>query len=93
MITSETAKRLGTELKPTKREFRGADGNKLQIRYRTYIPLISAWGQQVRGKAYILDGAQNNLLGKPEIRAFALVKTVRSVSKEILESHPKLLTS
>lgn len=81
---------MGTELKPTKREFRGADGNKLQIRYRTYIPLISAWGQQVRGKAYILEGAQNNLLGKPEIRAFELVKTVRSVSKEILESHPKL---
>ena len=29
MITSETARRMGTELKPTKREFRGADRKKL----------------------------------------------------------------
>ena len=46
VITSETAKRSGTGIKPRKRELGEADGNKLpKIRYKRYIPLISAWGQ------------------------------------------------
>ena len=91
VITPETANRLGLERKPTKREFRGADGNKLNIKFRTHIPLLSEWGQTVKGRAYILEGAQNNLLGKPEISKLELVKTVRSISSRDIETrHPKL---
>ena len=90
VINRETAEKLRVEMCPTKREFRGADGSKLQIHFKTYIPLLSSWGQQVRGKAYILEGAQNNLLGKPEIREFELVKSVRNVSEVIEKKYPKL---
>ena len=52
---------------------------------------MSEWRQAVRGRAYILEGAQNNLLGKPEISKLELVKTVRSISSGDSETrHPKL---
>ena len=90
VINRGTAQRLGLDMRPTRRDFRGADGNKLEIHFKAYLPLISAWGQEVRGKAYILEGARNNLLGKPEIRKFKLVKTIMSISEEIELKHPKL---
>ena len=90
VINRETAQRLGLDMHPTRRDFRGADGSKLEIHFKAYLPLISAWGQEVRGKAYILEGARNNLLGKPEIRRFKLVKAIRSISEEVELKHPKL---
>ena len=77
-------------MRPTRRDFRGADGSKLEIHFKAYLPLLSVWGQEVRGKAYILEGARNNLLGKPEIRKFKLVKTIRGISEEVELKHPKL---
>jgi predicted aspartyl protease len=42
VINRETVKKLREKLIPTKRKFRGADGNELQIHFKTHIPLISS---------------------------------------------------
>lgn len=50
-------------------------------------------GQEIRGRAYILEGTQTNLLGKPEIRNLELVRTVRNICSGHIESrHPKLFS-
>ena len=44
VINKETAQRLGLDMRPTRRDFRGADGSKLEIHFKAYLPLISVWG-------------------------------------------------
>lgn len=90
IVTEDTARRLRLKRRPTVREFRGAGGNLLDIREKARISLVSDWGQRVSSKVYILGGARNNLLGKPEISRFGLVKTVLGVHEEIGRRHPKL---
>ena len=51
------------------------------------IYLIKAWGQKVSSTVYVMNGARNNLLGKPEVR-----KTVRVVKEEIQSRQRKLFS-
>ena len=37
-----------------------------------------------------MNGGRNNLLGRPEVRKFNLVRTVRLVKEEVQSKHPKL---
>ena len=90
VITMKTAERLGGKIVETKRLFTGADGSMLQVVGKMRIDLISAWGQKVSSTVYVMKGARNNLLGKPEVRKFNIVKTVRVVKEEIQSKHPKL---
>lgn len=46
-------------------------------------------GQKEEGKAYILRGAHDNLLGKPEIKTFGLVKTIRTITQTIKSDRAK----
>ena len=50
MITNEIARRMGTELKPMKREFRGADGKKLQIDIEHIYLLFQHGGNRLEAK-------------------------------------------
>ena len=47
VINRETAQRLEIDVRRTRRDFRGADGSKLEIHFKAYLPLISVWVQEV----------------------------------------------
>ena len=53
------------------------------------LSMISSWGQAVTDTVYVMNGGRNNLLGRPEVRKFNLVRTVRLVKEEVQSKHPK----
>ena len=59
----------------------------LQVVGKMRIDLIKAWGQKVSSTVYVMKGARNNPLGKPEVR-----KTVRVVKEEVQSKHSKLFS-
>lgn len=61
---NKTVQKLSVEKRLARRLFRGADGNILEIKYTTEIPLLTSWGQNISSKVCILEGATNILLGK-----------------------------
>ena len=89
VITTETARRMGEEILPTKRMFTGADGSVLDVVEKVRLSMISSWGQAVTDTVYVMNGGRNNLLGRPEVRKFNLVRTVRLVKEEVQSKHPK----
>lgn len=90
VITTATAERLGGQVARTERLFTGADGSLLDVVGKMKIDIVTAWGQKVHSTVYVMKGARNNLIGKPEVRKLSLVKTVRLVIDEVRSKHPKL---
>lgn len=70
--------------------FTGADGSVLDVVGKVRLSMISSWGQAVTNTVYVMNGGRNNLLGRPEVRKFNLVRTVRLVKEEVQSKHPKL---
>lgn len=92
VLTEHTATRLKCELVPSSRILTGADGSKLDVVGETELHLVSALGVGVRTRVGVLRGARHNLLGKPEIREFGLLKSVNTVGQGlgVERKYPKL---
>ena len=89
-LTEETARRLGCVIRPTKVALTGADGGALDCKGEADMDLASATGRGTSTTVYILRGAKANLLGRPEIHEFGLVKSVNEVNTSIERMHPSL---
>lgn len=72
VITKVETVRLGGAISPTRKIFMAAKGSVLNRAGKHKIKLISAWVQSKK-EAYVLEGAKDKLLGKPDIRKFRLI--------------------
>ena len=88
VITERTAGRIGGRVRQTRRELFGAGGKKLGVLGVKEIEIEDQNGGKVRAEVTIIEGAKNNLLGKPEINSLKLLKRVYSV--EIQKKFPRL---
>lgn len=90
IVTEETANRLKYDVQPTDIQLTGADGKPLNCLGEIKMDLVSAAGIGAKGAAYVLRGGRDNLLGRPEIQKFGLIKSVYEVNANIERSHPSL---
>lgn len=90
VITEKTAKKMKRPIQKSEKILCGPDGNRLDIIGEMDIELVSSTGLETTGRVCILKGAKTNLLGKPEILQFGLVKGINRVEDNIYNKHPKL---
>lgn len=93
VITTKTAERIGKEIEKTGRKFTGADGSLLDVIGKVKINMITAWGQEIASTAYVMKGARNNLLGKPEVHKLKIVRTICTVRSPVEIKYPKLFAN
>ena len=91
-LSEDTAKRLRCEIRPTEVALTSADGKALDCKGEVDMDLVSATGRGTSTTVYILRGARDNLLGRPEIHEFGLVKSVNAVNTSIERTYPSLFS-
>lgn len=89
-VTEKTAKRLKCEVRPTEVKLTGADVKPLDCLGEISVDLVSSTGIGATCTAYILRGRKDNLLGRPQIQEFGLIKSVCEINASIERSHPSL---
>ena len=90
VITEKTAKKMKKPIYETEKLLCGPDGNKLDIIGEMNIDLVSSTGIETTSRVCILKGAKTNLLGKPEILEFGLVRQICKIGDQLKDKYPEL---